>query len=379
MAKKMIDVNRHLFERLEQFLPTESETIASLKTGIDSIRYIGTKNGSYAQTILQNSDFFEKVTTFDKSLLYAISVDEKKYLVITGTAEISSSFLKGIETIQDPDNLEQDLKFNSGLVTSLFADNNFPIQIDDDKKFILVEKVFGREGREDGKFKPSDLTEYFSDFTIWEIGVNFENLNYNSLLSIYSGYLFVSGKNVNLNFSETSKQNIKLLIEELPMELIGGNIYRAVTAMEWKHAFLEMYQCIEYLFPIPYLKTLATSMKDSTLLHKLFVNTENDLGWRPKENEALSNLLRRIESKPSFIDILGSISAFVGSTPANADNNIAFVAKHIYNIRNSIAHFRSALDSGIKKDSEWAKFIEHLANIIYDLYMELATEISSIK
>lgn len=381
MAKRMIDVNRHLFERLECYLPSDSETVSQLKIGPTSIRCIDTVKNSYAQEIIKESIFLETVITFDKSVLLTFSFDRKIYLVITSNTQSIPTFIKGIDPVVDLDNIDQDFKNNPGLLTILFSNDNFPTIIDNDKRYKLLESIFSdeKEGLLNGRFNSSELVEFFSDFSVWEVGEKFKPINKNTLLSIYSAYLIESKKNITLNFSEQSGQNIKLIIEDLPMDLIGGNIYRSLTAMDWKHSFLELYQCIEYLFPVPYLLTLAKNVGDHSLLQKLFINTENDLGWRPKENEALSILLKRIESKTSFVEILDSFSKILKHNPSNPENNIPFVSKHIYKTRNSIAHFRSALSNSVTTDDEWRDIVEKTSNIIYDLYIEFSTEISAIK
>ena len=377
----MIGVNRHLFERLESHLPKENATVASLKIGSNSIRYIGTNDGSVARAIVKNASVTETLFAFDKSLILTLDFDKKTYLVITGNIENSTPFLKGIEPVVDPDKTEQDFKFNPGLATILFANDNFPTSIDAEKSYQLIETIFSseKEGKSNGKFDLNELTEFFSDFSIWELGENFKPVNNNTLLAIYSGYIIEYSKIVNLNFSPSLNVNLKLIIEELPMDLIGGNIYRALTSMEWKHTFLELYQCIEYLFPIPYLSQLSSNIGYPTLFQKLFENTESDLGWRPKENEALSKLLKIIESKSSFTEMLTTLSTITNQTPNNPDNNIPFVTKHIYNTRNSIAHFRSSLKTDINSEQEWNMLIEKLCSLIYDLYTHFFNEISSIK
>lgn len=381
MANKMIDVNRHLFERLEKQIPSDTAIESKLVIGEKSIRYIGTTKGSYAQSIIKNGQVSDVVKTVDKSTILVINFDNRTFLVITGNIDGADEFLKGITTVVDLDNEEQDFKFNPGLATLLFANDNFPLDVDSEKSYQLIEYVFTeeKEGISNGNFNYTELAHYFSNYDVWEVSEKYLPLNQNSIVAIYSGYLINYNKEINLEFSPNTKQTIKLLIEELPIDLVGGNIYRALTAMEWKHSFLELYQCIEYLFPLPYLINLSNNIGNKSLLPKLFFNTENDLQWRPKEDQALIKLLKQIENESSFTQILNSLINILKTKPDNTDNNCIFVSKHIYNTRNSIAHFRSGITNSIKTNSEWDEIIEKLSLIIHDLYKVYSSEISLIK
>jgi hypothetical protein len=302
-------------------------------------------------------------------------------LVITGNIDGADEFLKGMTTVVDLDNEEQDFKFNPGLATLLFANDNFPLDVDSEKSYQLIEYVFTeeKEGISNGNFNYTELAHYFSNYDVWEVSEKYLPLNQNSIVAIYSGNLINYNKEINLEFTPNTKQTIKLLIEELPIDLVGGNIYRALTAMEWKHSFLELYQCIEYLFPLPYLINLSNNIGNKSLFPKLFFNTENDLQWRPKEDQAQIKLLKQIENESSFTQILNSLINIIKTKPDNTDNNYIFVSKHTYNTRNSIAHFRSGITNSIKTNSEWDEIIEKLSLIIHDLYKVYSSEISLIK
>lgn len=380
MAKKMIDVNRRLFKRLENEIPSEAAIQSKLIIGDDAIRYVKTLKNSFAQLIIKNAKVEHVVKTVDKSTILSLNYDNKTFIIITGKIDGADEFIKGVTTIKDPDDPEQDLKFNPGLATILFASDDFPLNIDN-KVYELIQEVLTeeKEGKENGAFDYTELASYFSEYDIWEIPDKYLPLNQNSILAIYSGYKINYDKEINLAISTNTKQTIKLLIEELPIDLVGGNIYRALTAMEWKHSFLELYQCIEYLFPLPYLIKLSSNIGDISLFPMLFFNSESDLKWRPKEDQALILLLKKVEHESSFVQILNSLTKIIGSNPDNSENNCVFVSKHIYNTRNSIAHFRSGISSGIKDDSEWDEIIEKICLVIHDLFKVYAPEITLIK
>ncbi len=378
MTNNKKEINRTLFERLERELPTENATVKSFNLGSDTIRYIQTKKESFAQEILTKASINEVLETSNKTMIFTLSMEDRIFLIITGAFETSSFSLKGVYPVLDPDNTEQDFKHNPGLITLLFSQEKFPIS-NRDIRYELMEKVFSREGKAEGAFEANELTQFFSDFSIWELDIDL-NITPNTLLALYAGFLIEQKKNFNLNFYSDTLLNLKLLIEELPIDLIGGNLLRAIVSMEWKHSFLELYQCIEYLYPIPYLICLSNNLGDPIHFKKLFQNTEIDLNWRPREDQALEKLIKEIEEKDSVSQMVTCIkSVFKITDTIQKDNEIPLISKHIYQTRNSIAHFRSALKINIKNDSDWNDIIETLIGIIYDLYSKYSSQISLVK
>lgn len=379
MSNNKKQLNRAIFARLEALLPTDNLIVSSLVIGDESIRYISTEKGSVAQEILTEGVIENSIEVFNKTHLYSVSLKEKSLLIITGVSD-SNSFLKGVNTLSDPDNSEQDMRNNPGLISLMFSQDNFPILKDVDIGYRLLNDIFSKEGSEDGRFEASELIPFFSSFSVWELDSTYSIKNSDTLLAIYSGYLITSEEKFNLKFQLETLQSVKLLIEELPIDLIGGNLFRAVVSMEWKHSFLELYQCVEYLFPIPYLLKLSDNLADLSSFNLLFKHIENDLNWKPREDQALERLFKEIEDKSSvskMLDCLKEVFKIIGSI--DSDKEINVISKNIYKTRNSIAHFRSALSIEISSDSDWNNIIDKLCGITYDLYIKYSAQISSIK
>lgn len=383
MANEMITVNRKIFSRLEELLPKDNSTYPLLKKGEHAIRYIDSgESDSFAKDIIKTSKFENTIKTFDKSVIFVVSYFKIKFLIITGDCDCTIPFMKNINPFNDPDLITQNFKFNPGINCILFSNENFPRNVDMEKSYLLMDNVFSddKEGIINGKFELQEISQFYSDFGIWEIAEDYtENINQNLLLAIFSNYVLSNEKGINLEFSKKTKENIKFLTEDSPIDLIGGNIYRALTSMEWKHSFLELYQCIEYLFPIPYIKDLSKNIGSSHLFTELYTRAENDLKWRPKEEEALNKLIKAIEDKSSFDDMLALLIRINGTGPNNEENNVGFVSKAIYQIRNSIAHFRNSKNKISYEDPEWDEIIEKLCLLIYDIYSLLSIEINQIK
>lgn len=70
MANKMIDVNRHLFERLEKLIPNELAIDSDITFGDKTIRYIRTTKNSFAQLLIKYAAIIHIVKTVDKSTIF---------------------------------------------------------------------------------------------------------------------------------------------------------------------------------------------------------------------------------------------------------------------------------------------------------------------
>jgi len=379
MSNNRKSINRNLFRRLEKLLPSDSSVANELKKGDTSVRYIHTESGSIAQELLTNAKIVNSIKTYNNLMLFGVSFQSKIYLVITENQQLSGPFINGVTSVLDPDNSEQNIEKNPGLITFLFSQIEFPFVQSIGIGYDLMEKIFGREGFVDGKFSASEIMPFFSEFSVWELDEKYLPLNDNVLLALSSAYLISTSEKMNLIFEEETIQKFKLLTEDLPIRLIGGNIYRAVVAMEWKHTFLELYQCIEFLFTIPYIIKLTSNLGDESHFKVLFQNIEDDLEWRPKENKALELLFREINENASVQELYDSCKKIFHISVANEnEKKVELIAKYVYRTRNSIAHFRSNSDIVVSQESEWDELVSKLSMTVYDLYKKYSSQISLI-
>ena len=91
MANEMKAINRTLFAKLEKCLPFNTATYSTLKIGDSSIRYIGTIRNSRAQDIIKHSLIHNHIQVYDKSLIFVISFEDKRFLVISSGVTASGS------------------------------------------------------------------------------------------------------------------------------------------------------------------------------------------------------------------------------------------------------------------------------------------------
>lgn len=381
MSNSMIKTNRTLFKRLEKLLPHDEVLTSEVIIGNKSIRHIYTEEKD--ENVLKNSEIKLSVVTSDKSLVCLLDFEKESYLIIVPTGQSNYlDFLNGIHKTSIDEsliNIE-----NSGLLTLLWSDSTYPFRSSDlsNLGYVLLENIFCREGKEEGEFLYSELEKYFITPLIWKLDIEKHSLiNKNLLLAFFSGFVLSQPRSeFKLNFKDETLINFKALIENSPMDLIGSNIYKSMFSTDWDHCFLELYRCVEFLYPLPYLHDFANVIMDSSLLPKMYLNAEDKLNWRPKEADALFRLIKELgEEKESVSKLRDCFEIIEGANFDVKSTSSSIVSNRIYKLRNSIAHFRVSSNYKISKEIHFNDLISNLLLLITDLYGMHLASVSKIK
>ncbi len=311
---------------------------------------------------------------------YVVEFQGRFFFVLSGDKEdYKYEFQYGLFVIEsDEENITHD---NSGLNTFLWAQDNFPFA-QENIGLELIETVFCREGKKNGEFENFEIEKYFKGHYIWEIDIQIHsNINESILYSWFSSISMQSyDSKYFLNYSSKTKQGYRDVIENCPMDLIGTIIYRSMFSRSWNYSFLELYRCIEFLYPIPYLKRFSDRLGDSTLFTKMYIEAENQLDWKPKEMNTLEKLIREYgESNTEILEFKKCFEKVEKVEFAKDSKNSNIVASRIYKLRNSIAHFRLNLSYPISEDNDFDHLIRCMLDLIRVLYDKYRIEVSQIK
>lgn len=373
MAKTMIETNRALFARLERLLPHEQVKSSDVKIGETSIRHIKTDKDE--ENVLKNAVIVGECQVHEAQAIFGVSFDGRKYVIITDPSTWYDDLLPTVSKFDPATDLNTD---NSGLMTLLLASQYYPFA-KDDQGYELLDTVFCREGIKDGEFDLSEISKFFQPPLIWKAA---DELNISSaevLKGIYAAYFLRNPeKKAPLSFSNESEFQFLAVLENLNIELLGSRMYRSLFSLDWKYSFLDAYQCVEYLFSIPYLVEFAHSLTKPELLPELYANTEPQLNWRPKEEEALTRLIRELNdnaTEQAFKLCFESVEKVPWDPKTDTKSAIA---KRIYQLRNSTAHFRKALAVQEPDAKQSDELLTQMLKLIVKLYFKYGTEIQKI-
>ena len=163
-----------------------------------------------------------------------------------------------------------------------------------------------------------------------------------------------------IELSEEALESFKELYEAGSNHIPFKNIVQGHLAMSWSGLFLELYRAVEQLYSVPKLTGLTDQWASPKPFYELAELLENQLGWRPKEEDALRELIESCDA--SRLEMLANEFC------PDAENKAKAVAKAIYKQRNSLVHFRPAMPEEDYSTLQWNNRISLMIELVSDLY-----------
>lgn len=208
----------------------------------------------------------------------------------------------------------------------------------------------------------SDIQSYFNDIVIIRFDKNsiYDSFNFDRLL-----YFILS---FNKKIMALENSNLKCLYQSLFLDfdnISHSNIFISMTCFHKKHAFLEAYRCIEWLYPIPRVHNLKRSISYGGKAIELARKCASDLSWRRKEEDSLSLLVKYAFSLDAELKETVSWSTFM----KDLDEDKA--ATKLYAYRNQLVHqFSPEYELAINNDilEELIFFVLKLIKVLYTEY-----------
>lgn len=275
-----------------------------------------------------------------------------------------------------------------------FSDNR--LFKDDDDSFEYMTNLKGEVIKIEGSpiriHYLDDLEEYYEKFTIFKItpdgdfakATSWQIVSY--LMAKQTKYRWLPFEDLTIDAYETMTQ---VASPNIPYELICESL----LSNKWKYAYKDLYRCIEGLYTYPHVTGFRHDISCNTVsLKKLASSIERKLGWRPTEIEAFSLLLKEVDT--SILDTCIELFTDEGIKSWDSDvlaiqqleeasgrdmhkirqyqkiiheKKAGYAAKKLYLLRNSLVHFRPALDTIDKDDTEWNKIIVSMLALIREL------------
>ncbi len=224
----------------------------------------------------------------------------------------------------------------------------------------ILDKCLGLP-EEDNCFNFLDLCELFEDFAVLKIDDGMFPLVYKEDLTRFVALLHLIS-----NLSDTNYANLNELILLPGSRSISWNILNYYDSNQFEFQFLQIYQCLEYLFII----TVAIDLEKKYNIEELkAINIAADNTFKRSEKD---NLIIVIHHCPDTIieqyyNFLKQYPQFKGnSDTVKAD----YIADHIYQIRCHIAHLRfkqNNLLQNINQNEELSKLISVTLSIFQKL------------
>lgn len=223
------------------------------------------------------------------------------------------------------------IELNSGAFTLLATELEASINESNNTKYELLENVFIapiNEGEKVVLLQMNIVERYFSKISLFKIRagsslISDESKDYRIALAA----VLCSNAARPLEWPSQTLERLSEMAmdrnEKAPFHLL----FRMLTESRGDAAFLDVYRCIEQLFPLPKIATLCSDLGVTIPAMQVAKSLEQHLGWRRPEIESLIQIM---DSAPSHL--LDKFCTFFKITvntkePANA------IARTIYDIR----------------------------------------------
>lgn len=177
---------------------------------------------------------------------------------------------------------------------------------------------------------------------------------------------------VPIKWSPEARQRLQNMVYDPTSKVPFHVLARALTESREDNAFLAIYRCIEQLFPLPKMRELSDALEVTKPAIHLASLIELHLGWRRKEDDAISQLFETI-SEDLCRRFAHKLALDRNSyTPKS-------VSRSIYDLRNRCVHFRP-LQANAPQDNwnSWLPVSELLLEAVEELYAHHALAFQKI-
>lgn len=174
----------------------------------------------------------------------------------------------------------------------------------------------------------------------------------------------LSGSWIGVDLGHDLNLLYSLNLLEVPFHILS----RAIFDVDPASLFLALYRSVEFL----YVYTSAQKLKAKLSLVQDWATIgaalEEDLGWYPREANSLQLLLDMADPA----DLAMAVEAIRGTpTDKDAPNLSIDAGKLIYNLRNSIVHFRPMHRQLDRDTIDWRKLCGATVQIVVYIYSEI--------
>lgn len=181
-------------------------------------------------------------------------------------------------------------------------------------------------------------------------------------------YMFVEDAK---SLSTSSRERIKGLVLLRSSGTISASILNSIQSPQMEYTFLQLYQCLEYLFKLNNCFLIATGHSipleksiDIVLTYELKVS----------ESENLYSVLKNYASETSIDAMISAIPNCQSQTTETDKFRIA--SNYIYRLRCNIAHLRYNQDN--LSNVDWSKCVDAIIEVIYSVYQQCDSKINQI-
>lgn len=356
----MVTANKDVFARLADFAgelitPDERNKIRYITTNEEEKKWLKSLKVESKQSILP------RLAT---SLL---SFEDKLYLVIVGWD--SNKIKTGGSFVPE--------ELNAGMMTALVQELSIPIR-QHASSLEMMDTIFSQSQEE----MPDDYTghtvseiiPFFEPVTVYQI-LDDSPVSGDDIVRLSTLFISQNPQNLILPFSSETIEVFQDIVtngsESIPYE----SFLLSLTSFSWRYAFLGIYQCLERLFPVPFLRDVFNNLSMNSDFSEFVNQIERNMGWRANEKEAIRRFFRNASDEVAKI----FYTLKVGDEKDIDQAELEKLADWFYEVRNSIVHFRFGLPELKFDNTQWDLLLRGTILLTEHVYALYDKEIKKIK
>lgn len=302
-----------------------------------------------------------KIMPYNQMTIIAFDYKNQKYMLIKDKYVLliqsigldivmDSAIIQGAGMVAISENC---LDLNSGITSLTIINNCLGLEDENDEKNI--------------NFQFSQISQLFEPYCLIRVDEDRFQLQYEEDFNRFYGYIITS-ENDQIPSNAVNKLSSTLLL--LSSRSIAASIVNCIESRLIEYSFLQLYQCLEYLYIINSSISIALSYSIS---QETAIDIVTSYKLKTTEEENLYQVLKSNTPEGAIEPLYDEISSTIDENP----DKYKVVAAYIYKIRCNIAHLRYNQDNILLK-IEWEKTIDSMAEIIYSTYHKMDNNIKGI-
>lgn len=343
MTRTMADSERDLFEKL---LIVASRSQRQILGGMRVLKTDVPESVNWLKSLKITGDPIEFAPNQKAA---CCNFNDNKYFVITGYNS---------DPIQNLPEFMCEQALNAGIFCAIAED--FNLQVFENASPAEIYNIVEASKLTDTNYDGVDylvLAKFFPTIRIFEINSAAPPLDVFRALGIY----LCRSHSYSLPFSDGTIESYEKIFleggEDIPIE----NIQMSLLSMHYKHAFLEIYRCLERKVPLLYADKLKEKLSHSCTPVEMVGHLESALGWYPNYSYGLEIVLGGMSPELAYrLKHLG--------TKYGLDSPKGNISKWLYKLRNANVHLspnKSALMN--LQDGDWNELVNILLLFLHQL------------
>lgn len=180
--------------------------------------------------------------------------------------------------------------------------------------------------------------------------------------------------------SPTALSEIRKLFLGDKSHLVEANFFAALESSTPRHAFLEVYRTLEFVFVLPRARSLLGKLNDlgsSITIDaiELARHCYTELGWKRVERDSLERLLLEFARNDgsAFTNLRSNCSVFADMAPVTPEDplfedQVKKIAGKYYSVRNQVVHQLWPSEERVLTDADWSQLVDFTVSCISYLY-----------